>query len=890
MDKNLRLQVILNGAGNLLGKLKGTQASAKVTSKEVKDLRDKLKSLDTLQNQISGFSKMKTDAAAASEKLKEARSNVTRLTQKMEAQQIAQNKIANETRSARKSYDSLAAAVKKLPEPPAYMLRNLQLQKAELDKLESSYAAARNRTRYLKVEMNRADQQVKATSEYNRKLSESLGDSVKKLKDAGVNVKGLAQHETKLKTEIDSTTASLKKQEAALELVNKRTAKMHAARAKYDKTIGNTNAIAGAGARTMAVGTAAGGMVAAPVLAYAKAEDSATQLQVAMMKKGGQVSAEYARINALATQLGNRLPGTTSDFQDMMTMLIRQGMTSKTILGGLGEATAYLGVQLKMPMDQAAEFAAKLQDATKTTEKDMMGLMDVIQKTFYLGVDQTNMLQGFAKLSPAMDTIKQKGLAGAQALAPLLVMADQTGMAGEAAGNAYRKVFQYALDLKKLGKANAALGGKATLDFSNGKGEFGGLDNLFAQLEKLKDLDTQTRLKVIKEMFGDDAETLQVVSLLIEKGKDGYQEVQRKMADQAALQDRVNKQLGTLKNLWDAASGTFVNALVVFGEAIAPELKAVVEWIGRMSEGLGSLAKDHPKLTNVLMKTIAVLAVLLVSLGGIAVAVAGIFGPFAMARFALTTLGINLGGTIGLLGRLGGAFNLLMRGIGMVGHILIWLGRALLMNPIGLAITAIATAAFLIYKYWSPIKTFFTGLWDGISAFFSTLPARFMAMGSQIMQGLVNGITSGLSAVKNAITGAGESAIGWFKEKLGIHSPSRVFAELGGFTMAGFDQGLNNGQGGILSTIAGISRKLAGAGAGLAFATAAPFAAALSVDSRPPIAASAPGAAGTSQIVINIYPAAGANPTDIAKQVAAELDRRERQKAANKRSSLTDWS
>jgi hypothetical protein len=42
--------------------------------------------------------------------------------------------------------------------------------------------------------------------------------------------------------------------------------------------------------------------------------------------------------------------------------------------------------------------------------------------------------------------------------------------------------------------------------------------------------------------------------------------------------------------------------------------------------------------------------------------------------------------------------------------------------------------------------------------------------------------------VKGAITGAGEATIGWFKEKLGIHSPSRVFAELGGFTMAGLHQ------------------------------------------------------------------------------------------------------
>jgi phage-related tail protein len=45
-------------------------------------------------------------------------------------------------------------------------------------------------------------------------------------------------------------------------------------------------------------------------------------------------------------------------------------------------------------------------------------------------------------------------------------------------------------------------------------------------------------------------------------------------------------------------------------------------------------------------------------------------------------------------------------------------GRALLLNPIGLAITAIALAAFVLIKYWEPIKAFFSGLWSEISSAF----------------------------------------------------------------------------------------------------------------------------------------------------------------------------
>ncbi|WP_115252374.1 hypothetical protein [Canicola haemoglobinophilus] len=45
---------------------------------------------------------------------------------------------------------------------------------------------------------------------------------------------------------------------------------------------------------------------------------------------------------------------------------------------------------------------------------------------------------------------------------------------------------------------------------------------------------------------------------------------------------------------------------------------------------------------------------------------------------------------------LSGAF---VKAITMAGKAFMWLGRALLTNPIGLAITAIALGAYLIYQY-----------------------------------------------------------------------------------------------------------------------------------------------------------------------------------------------
>lgn len=393
------------------------------------------------------------------------------------------------------------------------------------------------------------------------------------------------------------------------------------------------------GTRAMGDGALLAGGLQKPIMAFAEAEDAATGLKVAMLGAGNELDARYGKINRLATSLGDTLPGTTADFQNMMTELVKQGISYDAILGGVGKSAAYLGVLLKKPPDQAAEFVAKMQDATGTIESDMMGLMDTVQRATYLGVNSDNMLQFYTKMSPAMDTMRRKGAQAAKEMAPFAVMFDQMGMQGEAAGNALRKTIQLGMDTKKVAKANAELASKGIkLDFTDGKGEFGGMANLMAQLDKLKGLNKVDQLRAMKEIFGDDSETLQVLAKLIDKGADGYNEVVDRMARQATLQQRVNEQLGTLKNLWDAATGTFTNAMASFGETISPELKALTQWLGDASSGLSAFIAEHPKLARVAGLAAGGLAALLLVGGGVAMTLGTIAKLSGYALSPLTKL------------------------------------------------------------------------------------------------------------------------------------------------------------------------------------------------------------------------------------------------------------
>ena len=165
-------------------------------------------------------------------------------------------------------------------------------------------------------------------------------------------------------------------------------AKLNNLKAQHGKQMAHMAMMAAGGVGAMAAGRQAARPVGAVMGAYSQQEDARTALSGAMMQADGSLPEEFKKLNELAISLGNRLPGTTADFYDMLTMLRRQGMSAQAILGGTGEAAAYLGVQLRMPVTEAAEFAAKMQDATQSTEAEMMGLMDTIQRTFYVGPQQ----------------------------------------------------------------------------------------------------------------------------------------------------------------------------------------------------------------------------------------------------------------------------------------------------------------------------------------------------------------------------------------------------------------------------------------------------------------------------------------------------------------------
>ncbi|MCU6804381.1 phage tail tape measure protein [Acinetobacter baumannii] len=728
----LKLEVLFNAVDKVSGPIKTIIGGSKTMADVLKKTNSELKGLESQQRKISGFRQLTEQSEKTAQALAKNKQTIAELKQALKI-----NPEAQETVTA-------------------------------LARAEAAHK------RLTAVQKNQRTELTGMAQEFNK---------------AGIQMDRLNQEESDLKNKIHLTTMELNKQKEALSRHEK-------AQKKYEEMQTRMNKASELAKKGLAVSAVAIAGMGYSLKQYEDAEDAAMGLRVSMMQANGQVAKEYGEINKLANSLGTKLPGTTADFQNMMAVLIQQGISAKAILGGVGVAAGYLGVQMKMPFEEAAEFAAKMQDATKTAEKDMLSLMDVIQRSYYLGVDKGNMLQGFSKLSAGMKTIKQEGLEGAKAMAPLLVMADQAAMAGESAGNAFSKIFKSMMDTDGIKKALKDSKTGLTMNFTDGKGEFGGLDNMYKQLEKLKGLSTEKRLPILGDMFGNDAETIQALNLLIDKGKAGYDEVVAKMQAQADLQTRVNAQLSTLKNLKDAAGGTFTSLLALFGEQLAPQFKTMIEGFTSITEKVTGWAQANPGLASTIARIVAGGVLLVGGLSALSIGLITIFGPMMMVA----------------------------KGFGVVALAAKGMSMALLTNPITWIVLAIAGAALLIYKNWAPISGFFVGIWStiktafnggikGISAliinwspiglfytafakvlswFGIDLPAKFTGFGAMILEGLKNGILSKVNAVKDAITGAVSGVIDKARGLLGIHSPSRVFMGIGGYTMQGMANGIAN--------------------------------------------------------------------------------------------------
>ena len=122
----------------------------------------------------------------------------------------------------------------------------------------------------------------------------------------------------------------------------------------------------------------------------------------------------------------------------------------------------------------------------------------------------------------------------------------------------------------------------------------------------------------------------------------------------------------------------------------------------------------------------------------------------------------------------------------------------------------------------------FTGLYNGVSSVVSGIGAAlsgalsavlgfvggFASAGANLVSGLVSGVLGGAGAVINAILAPIKGGVAAVKSFLGIASPSKLMASMGGHTAAGFAVGLDAGTGDVADAAGGLAAAAADGVAG----------------------------------------------------------------------------
>lgn len=202
----------------------------------------------------------------------------------------------------------------------------------------------------------------------------------------------------------------------------------------------------------------------------------------------------------------------------------------------------------------------------------------------------------------------------------------------------------------------------------------------------------------------------------------------------------------------------------------------------------------------------------------------------SVVSLVLQTLGIDQETAKGLAGDL---VNGIDRVLGKIAELVVWVVQRIL-NDLGTAFEGIDQLLSDLFdnweETWTNIKNFFVDLWNGIVTFVTSVKNKIVEvwntisnkaseiwnsivdwtkntwnLGKNIIEGLINGIKDGFKKFGDGAEKIWNDVIEVAKKVFGIHSPSTVFAGLGGFLDKGLGLGIERNTGYITDSVKDMS-------------------------------------------------------------------------------------
>lgn len=559
--------------------------------------------------------------------------------------------------------------------------------------------------------------------------------------------------------------------------------------------------------------------------------------------------AELAKITASGGQLGVA----RKDLPKFTETIAKMSVAFDMAADQAGDSMAKLANVYQIPIDQIGKLGDAVNHLSNSSPAkagdiiNTLGRVGGVAKQFGLTEIQTTSLSNaFISLG------KTPEIAGTaiNGMLTKLMTADKQGAKFQ---KALKNMGMESKDLKKSIKEN---GEQALMDF----------------LKQVGKLPKENQMGALVDLFGlEYADDVAVLVSGLETYKKSIDELKKTSKDgKPAFVGSMDKEFAarsaTTANNWQTFKNSLTEIGITAGSVLLPALNQLMTAIRPIINSFADWASKNPEIVSAFVHLAAGFAAL--KAGGLMFRFVGneLSGFMVSFRLAKALLGVDWLATVirfkSGIGALARIFGVVKTAATLFGSGLMSLGRFLFMSPIGIALTLLGVAAYMLYKNWDgvvggakalwqdlgsfiggiadAVTGFFSEGWERIKAFFGSgignvsaqilswsplnlfyqsfasvmswfgvqLPSSFTQFGANIIQGLWNGLQSKFESVKAWFAEKAASLKQTFAGVMGIHSPSRVFRRFGGWMMEGLQIGLDGGAARPIASIADTAGRL----------------------------------------------------------------------------------
>lgn len=558
---------------------------------------------------------------------------------------------------------------------------------------------------------------------------------------------------------------------------------------------------------------------------------------------------ELAKITASGGQLGVA----RKDLPKFTETIAKMSVAFDMAADQAGDSMAKLANVYQIPIDQIGKLGDAVNHLSNSSPAkagdiiNTLGRVGGVAKQFGLTEIQTTSLSNaFISLG------KTPEIAGTaiNGMLTKLMTADKQGAKFQ---QALKNMGMESKDLKKAIKEN---GEQALMDF----------------LKQVGKLPKENQMGALVDLFGlEYADDVAVLVGGLETYKKSIDELKKTSKDGkpafiGSMDKEFSARSATTANNWQIFKNSLTEIGITAGSVLLPALNQLMTTIRPIINSFADWASKNPEVVSAFVHLAAGFAALKV--GGLMFRFVGneLSGFMVSFRLAKALLGVDWLATVirfkSGIGALARIFGVVKTAATLFGSGLMSLGRFLLMSPIGIALALLGVAAYMLYKNWdgvvggakalwqdlsnfisgvvNSIASFFGTCWERIKTFFNSgignisaqiinwsplglfyqsfasvmswfgvqLPSSFTQFGTNIIQGLWNGLKSKFEAVKAWFAEKAASLKQTFAGVMGIHSPSRVFRRFGGWMMEGLQIGLDKGAASPVASVANTAGRL----------------------------------------------------------------------------------